>query len=435
MRMYDLIIKTREGLELSREEIHFIIQGYTKGSITDYQMAAWCMAVYFQGLSAKAIAELTMAMVDSGETLDWPEFGAELVDKHSTGGVGDKTTLVLAPWVAAAGVKVAKMSGRGLGHTGGTLDKLSAIPGFSSELNREEFIQAVQRTGLSVVGQTGNLVPADKKLYALRDVTATVDSIPLIASSIMSKKIAAGARRIVLDVKVGDGAFMQELSAARLLAETMVDIGAQTNRHTVALVTNMDQPLGYAVGNALEVQEAIATLRGKGPADLTELSLALGAEMLVQAGKTQTPDEGRRLLQEVMLEGLPIRKLRDMIEVQGGNPDVITNPELLPVAPVSKDVKARHSGHVVAVQARKIGLIAMELGAGRQRLKDAIDLSAGLEVLVKVGDRVEQGQTIARVHGPSQAVVDSAHRKVQSSIRVDATPVEPMPLILARVSK
>lgn len=435
MRMYDLILKTREGLGLSRDEIRFIIEGYTEGLIPDYQMAAWCMAVYFRGLNAQAIAELTMTMVDSGETLAWPEFGTQLVDKHSTGGVGDKTTLVLVPWVAATGVKVAKMSGRGLGHTGGTLDKLSAIPGFRSDLDKEYFTAAVQKAGLAIVGQTGNLVPADKKLYALRDVTATVDSIPLIASSIMSKKIAAGATRIVLDVKVGNGAFMQDFPAARQLAETMVDIGVKTGRETVALVTDMNQPLGHAVGNALEVREAIDTLQGKGPADLIELCLALGAEMLVQAGKAEDPEQGRQQLQEVMAAGLPIRKLRDMIAVQGGDPSVIENLELLPTALVTRDVLASQSGYVAAIHARNIGLITMDLGAGRRRLDDVIDLAAGLEILVKVGDRVEKGQTIARVHGSTVAAVVTGCAKVQQAIRLDVAPVEPPPLILARVSK
>lgn len=435
MRMYDLIVKTREGQDLTRDEIRFIIQGYTEGKIPDYQVAAWCMAVYFRGLSKEATAELTMAMVDSGETLAWPEFGSELVDKHSTGGVGDKTTLVLVPWVAAAGVKVAKLSGRGLGHTGGTLDKLSAIPGFRSELNREEFIEVVEGAGLAIAGQTGNLVPADKKLYALRDVTGTVDSIPLIASSIMSKKIAAGASHIVLDVKVGDGAFMQELSGARLLAETMVDIGVKTNRQTVALVTNMEQPLGSAVGNALEVREAITTLQGKGPKDLTELCLALGAEMLLQAGRAKDLKTGRQLLLEVMAEGLPISKFRDLVQMQGGDSSVIEHPELLPMAEVSKDVLAARSGYVAKIWSRQIGLIAMDLGAGRQRLDDVINLAAGLEVLVKVGDRVKEGQTIARIHGSTKGAVDAAHTKVTEAIEIDNEPVAPLPLLLARVSR
>ena len=435
MRMYDLIVKTREGQDLTRDEIRFIIEGYTAGRIPDYQVAAWCMAVYFRGLSAEATAELTMAMVDSGETLAWPEFGSELVDKHSTGGVGDKTTLVLVPWVASTGVKIAKLSGRGLGHTGGTLDKLSAIPGFRCELKREELVEAVEEAGLAIAGQTGNLVPADKKLYSLRDVTATVDSIPLIASSIMSKKIAAGASHIVLDVKVGDGAFMQELSAARLLAETMVDIGVKTQRYTVALVTNMEQPLGFAVGNALEVGEAITTLQGNGPADLTELCLALGAKMLLQAGKTQDLETGRKLLLKVMAEGLPINKFQDMVEMQGGDPDVIEHPELLPRAPVKKDVLAARSGYIAKIQARQIGLLAMDLGAGRQRLDDVIDLATGLEILVKVGDKVEKGQTIAKIHGSTKGAVEAAHQKVKEAIQIDNAPVTPLPLLLARVSR
>ncbi len=435
VRVYDIITKTRDGLELSREEIRFLIDGYTAGRIPDYQMAAWCMAVYFRGLSPEATAELTMAMVNSGEVLSWPELGDELVDKHSTGGVGDKTTLVLLPWVAAAGVKIAKMSGRGLGHTGGTIDKLSSIPGFRVDLNRAEFVQAVEEAGLAVVGQTGNLVPADKKLYALRDVTATVDSIPLIASSIMSKKIAAGASRIVLDVKTGSGAFMEDLDKARLLAETMVDIGVKTGRRTTALVTNMDQPLGHAVGNALEVREAIATLQGKGPEDLTELCLALGAEMLIQADKVRTPEEGRRLLLEVMEQNLPIEKFRRMIAAQGGDARVIEKPELLPQAPVCLEVHATRSGYVTHIATKTIGLIAMELGAGRQRIEDDIDLSAGLEVFVKVGDKVEVGQLTARVYGPSQDAVENAAAKLKEAIQIGESPAQPLPLVLARVSR
>ncbi|NLY30052.1 MAG: pyrimidine-nucleoside phosphorylase [Firmicutes bacterium] len=435
MRVYDIITKTRDGHRLSREEIRFLIDGYTKGTIPDYQMAAWCMAVYFKGLSAEATAELTMAMVDSGEVLTWPELGEVLVDKHSTGGVGDKTTLVLLPWVAAAGVKIAKMSGRGLGHTGGTLDKLSSIPGFRFDLDRAEFIQAVEEAGLAVVGQTGNLVPADKKLYALRDVTATVDSIPLIASSIMSKKIAAGASRIVLDVKTGSGAFMEELSRAKLLAETMVDIGAKIGRRTTALVTNMDQPLGHAVGNALEVREAIATLQGEGPEDLTELCLALGAEMLIQAGKVDSPEEGRQVLLEVMEKGLPIERFRAMVAAQGGDPRIIEEAELLPQAPVCLDAVAVSSGYVNRIHTKRIGLIAMELGAGRRRIEDDIDLGAGLEVLVKVGDKIEAGQVIARVYGPNSEAVENAVRKVEASIEIGDRSVEPLSLILARVSR
>ncbi|NLA58931.1 MAG: pyrimidine-nucleoside phosphorylase [Firmicutes bacterium] len=435
MRVYDIITKTRDGLELSREEIRFLIDGYTKGQIPDYQMAAWCMAVYFQGLSPQATAELTMAMVDSGEVLTWPELGDQLVDKHSTGGVGDKTTLVLLPWVAAAGVRIAKMSGRGLGHTGGTLDKLSSIPGFRFDLTRAEFLQTVAKAGLAIVGQTGNLVPADKKLYALRDVTATVDSIPLIASSIMSKKIAAGASRIVLDVKTGSGAFMEELPKAKLLAETMVDIGAKTGRRTTALVTNMDQPLGVAVGNALEVREAIETLQGNGPEDLTELCLALGAEMLVQAEKVDTPQEGRRLLLEVMDKGLPLQKFRAMVEAQGGDARVIEEPELLPQAPVCSDVTAVGSGYVTRIHTKRIGLIAMELGAGRQRIEDDIDLSAGLEVFVKVGDEIQAGQLIAKVYGPTTEAVKKAAQKIEASVEIEEHPAKPLSLILARVSR
>ncbi len=434
MRMYELIVKTREGTDLSREEIRFLISEYTAGHIPDYQMAAWCMAVYFRGLTPQATTELTLAMVDSGETLSWPELGTVVVDKHSTGGVGDKTTLVLVPWVAAAGVQVAKMSGRGLGHTGGTLDKLSSIPGFRSELARDELIRVVRGTGLAIVGQTSNLVPADRKLYALRDVTATVDSIPLIASSIMSKKIAAGADRIVLDVKVGNGAFMQDILGARRLAETMVDIGKKTGRKTVALITNMDQPLGHAVGNALEVREAICTLQGKGPADLTELCLALGAEMLMQAGKAESLPAGRELLEEVMAAGQPLAKLREMVVMQGGDPAAIDSPDVLPTAPVNRSVVASKDGYVSDVHARTMGLIAMELGAGRQQIEDEIDLAAGLEILVKVGDPIQKGQVLARVHGATQEKVAMAAERVQEAIIWSALPVTPQPLLLDRVS-
>ncbi len=433
MRMYDIIMKTRDGIELSREEVRFLVLGYASGDIPDYQMAAWCMAVYFQGLGPQTTAELTLAMVDSGETLSWPEVESILVDKHSTGGVGDKTTLVLVPWVAATGVPVAKMSGRGLGHTGGTLDKLSAIPGFRSELDRKEFIQAVQSIGLAVVGQTGNLVPADKKLYALRDVTATVDSIPLIASSIMSKKIAAGADRIVLDVKVGNGAFMQDLEDARRLATTMVDIGRKTNRGTVALITNMNQPLGNAIGNALEVKEAIEALKGHGPRDLTELCLALGAEMLVQAGRVDNLKAAEELLGDVMKQGLPLAKLREMVVMQGGDSKVVDDPSTLPAAPWSKDVLAHGAGYISEIHARTMGLIAMGLGAGRQRVEDQIDLTAGLEVFVKIGDEVKEGQILARVYGGSEESVAIASTKVQAAIHITPQAVAPLPLVLDRI--
>ncbi|NMB25586.1 MAG: pyrimidine-nucleoside phosphorylase [Firmicutes bacterium] len=435
MRMYDLIVKAREGAELSREEVRFIVREYTAGRIPDYQMAAWCMAVYFRGLPPKTTAELTLAMVDSGATLSWSELDTVIVDKHSTGGVGDKTTLVLVPWVAATGVKIAKMSGRGLGHTGGTLDKLEAIPGFRSDLSRDEFIDSVQETGLAIVGQTNDLVPADRKLYALRDVTATVDSIPLIASSIMSKKIAAGADRIILDVKVGKGAFMQDLSGARRLAETMVDIGRKTGRNTVALITNMDQPLGFSVGNVLEVREAIDTLRGKGPADLTELCLALGAEMVVQAGKADSLPAGRELMNKTLATGGPLEKLRQMITRQGGEAGVIDDPSILPTAAVVQEVVATKTGYIEDIHARTVGLIAMGLGAGRQRLEDEIDLAAGVELLVKVGDAVQKGDIIARVHGATEDKVAAAKAQVQEAISWSALPVVAPPLLLDRVSR
>ncbi|NLK07843.1 MAG: pyrimidine-nucleoside phosphorylase [Firmicutes bacterium] len=434
MRMYDLITKTRDGIELSREEIQFIISGYTAGSIPDYQMAAWCMAIYFKGLSPTATAALTMAMVESGETLTWPELDGVVVDKHSTGGVGDKTTLVLLPWVAATGCKIAKMSGRGLGHTGGTLDKLDAIDGFESALDRGRFIEQVQAIDLAVAGQTGALVPADQKLYALRDVTATVDSIPLIASSIMSKKIAAGAEGIVLDVKVGKGAFMQELPLAKQLAETMVDIGKHTQRQTSALITNMDQPLGHAVGNALEVKEAIQTLKGEGPEDLSNLCLALGAEMLLKARRVSSLEAGRKLLEDTMQTGQPLHKLKQMIAHQGGSPEVVDNPDLLPKAPVVRDVKAVQAAYVKEVNARSVGLIAMQLGAGRQTIDDTIDLTAGIEIFAKVGRQLQAGDIIARLHGQTEQDVDEAVMALKDAISWSPTPTAEPQLILGRIS-
>lgn len=433
MRMYDIIVKTRDGGRLTEDEIRYIIAGYTAGEIPDYQMAAWCMAVYFRGLDREMTAALTQAMVDSGEVLSWPELPGR-VDKHSTGGVGDKTTLVLAPWVAAAGVPMAKMSGRGLGHTGGTLDKLSAIPGFRTELTREEFLRVVQKVGVAIVGQTGNLTPADKKLYSLRDVTATVDSIPLIASSIMSKKIAAGADYIVLDVKVGNGAFMRDLSSADELARTMVDIGERMGKKTVALLTDMNQPLGRAVGNALEVREAIEALQGKGPRDLMELCLVLGAEILVLVGKAKTADRARSLLEKVLETGAALQKFQDMIEAQGGDKGVVDEPERLSSAPVIVEYTAPRAGYITAIPAREIGRIAMELGAGRERKEDDIDLTVGLEVLYKVGDYIRQGQPLIRIHSSSLEAARRAQQRLGSFIGIGENPPATRPLVLARVA-
>jgi pyrimidine-nucleoside phosphorylase len=395
MRTVDLIMKKRNGEVLSQAEIEWLVAGYTNGEIQDYQMAAWAMAVYFQGMTAEETAHLTMAMVRSGDAIDPDSIPGIFVDKHSTGGVGDKTTLVVAPLVAAAGVSVAKMSGRGLGHTGGTVDKLESIPGFQVELSSNAFLHQIEQIGLAVVGQSGDLAPADKKLYALRDVTATVESIPLIAASIMSKKIASGARAIVLDVKTGNGAFMKKLDDAIALAKAMVAIGTQVGRKTVAIISDMNQPLGHAVGNANEVIEAIDTLRGQGPADLTRLSLVLGAQMLVLAGKVRDEVEGQRLLLASISNGSALEKFRQMIRYQGGNVDVLVDYTQMPHTNLHLDITASKDGYVAAIEAEQIGLAAMLLGAGRATKQDTIDPAVGVHVRAKVGQFVKKDETLA----------------------------------------
>lgn len=397
MRMVDLIEKKRDGGILTRNEINFIIRGYVNGEIPDYQISAWAMAVFFRGMMTEEITELTQAMVESGETLDLSGLGGQFVDKHSTGGVGDKTTLLLSPMVAACGVPVAKMSGRGLGHTGGTIDKLSSIPGFRVELGLEEFLEQVKTVGLSVIAQTGNLVPADKKLYALRDVTATVNSIPLIASSVMSKKIAAGAQGIVLDVKFGSGAFMETIDEARVLAETMVGIGKALNRKTIAVLSSMEQPLGRAIGNSLEVLEVMDALQGEGPDDLVELCLELGAWMLVAGQRVKDTKEGRRLLQGTLLGGAAWEKFREFIQAQGG--DVLALEERrLPLATQRIPIFAKETGYIQTMDARKIGHLAMILGAGRLTKESQIDLGAGVLLLKKQGDWVEAGEPVLELY-------------------------------------
>ncbi len=402
MRVYDVIVKKRDGRELSLEEIKFLIDGYVSGSIPDYQMSAFSMAVYFQGMTARETADLTRVMLESGDRIDLSAIPGIKVDKHSTGGVGDKTTLVVAPLVAAAGIPVAKMSGRGLGHTGGTIDKLSAIPGFQVELTPEKFLRQVREIGLAVVGQTGNLVPADKKLYALRDVTATVNSLPLIASSIMSKKLAAGADKIILDVKAGSGAFMKTTEEAFALARAMVDIGNSMDRETLAIISDMDQPLGNMVGNSLEVIEAIETLKGKGPEDLRSLCLELGAWMLVLAEKAADVSRGREMLAQFLASGKGLEKLKEMVSAQGGNPEAITNQELLPRAEKTVPVRANRSGTVSHLDAEKVGLAAMAAGAGRSKKEDDIDLAAGIVLKAKRGDKVGRGQILAEIHTASR---------------------------------
>ncbi|MGG2990585.1 pyrimidine-nucleoside phosphorylase [Paenibacillus macerans] len=436
MRAVDLIRKKRDGQELTTEEIGFLVRGYSDGRIPDYQMSAWAMAVYYQGMSARETADLTMAMAASGETIDLGSIRGVKVDKHSTGGVGDKTTIVLGPLVAAAGVPVAKMSGRGLGHTGGTIDKLEAISGFSVELGKERFFRQVNEIGLAVVGQSGNMTPADKKLYALRDVTATVDSIPLIASSVMSKKIAAGADAIVLDVKTGSGAFMKTLEDSIRLAKAMVDIGTQVGRRTVAVISDMDQPLGYAIGNALEIKEAVATLRGEGPADLEEVCLILASHMLILGGKAADEEEAYALLKAKLQSGEALDKLKGMVSAQGGDTSQIDRLDLLPSAELQIEVRSESKGYVDSIQAEEIGLAAMMLGAGRETKDSVIDLGAGVELRKKIGDPVEIGDTLAVLHlnrGRESGRAE-AERRVLGAYGISGTKVPRRPLVFALVT-
>ncbi|WP_028559132.1 pyrimidine-nucleoside phosphorylase [Paenibacillus pinihumi] len=408
MRMVDLIQKKRDGRELSTEEINFIIGGYTKDQIPDYQVSAFAMAVFFQDMTERERADLTMAMVHSGDTIDLSAIEGVKVDKHSTGGVGDTTTLVLAPLVAALDIPVAKMSGRGLGHTGGTVDKLEAISGFHVEIGTEEFVELVNKNKIAVVGQSGNLTPADKKLYALRDVTATVESIPLIASSIMSKKIAAGSDAIVLDVKTGAGAFMKTVEDAEELARAMVGIGNRVGRKTMAVISDMSQPLGYAIGNALEVKEAIETLQGKGPKDLEELCLALGRQMVYLAGKAASLEDAEELLKEAIRSGKALEKFKVFVASQGGDPSIVDHPEKLPQAAHQIEVKAHTDGFVAGIVADEIGRAAMLLGAGRATKDSQIDLAVGIMLNRKVGDAVQAGEPLATIHANTEDVAEVA---------------------------
>ncbi|GAB6889319.1 pyrimidine-nucleoside phosphorylase [Geobacillus sp. FSL K6-0789] len=428
MRMVDLIAKKRDGKALTKEEIEWIVRGYTNGDIPDYQMSALAMAIYFRGMTEEETAALTMAMVHSGEMLDLSSIRGVKVDKHSTGGVGDTTTLVLGPLVASVGVPVAKMSGRGLGHTGGTIDKLESVPGFHVEISKDEFIRLVNENGIAIIGQTGDLTPADKKLYALRDVTATVNSIPLIASSIMSKKIAAGADAIVLDVKTGAGAFMKKLDEARRLARVMVDIGKRVGRRTMAVISDMSQPLGYAVGNALEVKEAIETLKGNGPHDLTELCLTLGSHMVYLAEKAPSLDEARRLLEEAIRSGAAIAAFKTFLAAQGGDASVVDDLDKLPKAAYTSTVTAAADGYVAEMAADDIGTAAMWLGAGRAKKEDVIDLAVGIVLHKKIGDRVQKGEALATIHSNRPDVLD-VKEKIEAAIRLSPQPVARPPLI------
>ncbi|WP_342388388.1 pyrimidine-nucleoside phosphorylase [Salinicoccus bachuensis] len=404
MRMVDIIAKKRDGGELSKEEIEHFIKGYTDGDIPDYQVSSLLMSIFFNDMTQEERANLTMAMVKSGDEVDLSAIEGVKVDKHSTGGVGDTTTLVLAPLVAALDVPVAKMSGRGLGHTGGTIDKLEAVEGFHVEITEQEFTDIVNRDKVAVIGQSGNLTPADKKLYALRDVTATVNSIPLIASSIMSKKIAAGADAIVLDVKTGDGAFMKDEEDAVELARAMVSIGNNVGRNTMAIISSMSEPLGYAIGNALEVKEAIDTLKGEGPEDLTALCLELGAQMAVLGGAAESLDEAKDKLRAVIDNGQALEKFKVFLKNQGGDASVVDDVSKLPQAQYQFEVKADDSGFVEEIAAEEIGIASAMLGAGRQTKEDEIDLAVGIVLKKKVGDRVEQGDTIAVIHSNSEDI-------------------------------
>ncbi|WP_238882771.1 pyrimidine-nucleoside phosphorylase [Clostridium sp. YIM B02551] len=408
MRMYDIIQKKRNGNELTKEEIDFFVNGYTDGSIPDYQVSALLMAIYFQKMNKRETADLTMAMVNSGDILDLNAIEGIKVDKHSTGGVGDTTTMVLGPLVASLGIPVAKMSGRGLGHTGGTIDKLESFPGFSMDLSKDKFIENVNKHKIALAAQTGNLAPADKKLYALRDVTATVDNVSLIASSIMSKKIAAGADAIVLDVKVGEGAFMKDIESARYLAKEMVEIGKNVGRKTVAIISDMDEPLGYGIGNALEVKEAIDTLKGNGPKDLEELCLTLGSYMVVLAGKANTVEEAKELLVKNIENGKALDKFKEFVEAQGGDSLLIDNPEKLLDAKYIIPVVSKKEGYINKIHAEKVGLIAMELGAGRATKEATIDLSVGIVLHKKKGDYVKSGDILAEIYSNDKIKGDKA---------------------------
>ena len=404
MRMVDLIEKKRDGNELSKEEIEYIVTNYTNGKIPDYQVSALLMAIFYQDMTNEEITNLTLAIANSGDVIDLSSLEGIKVDKHSTGGVGDTTTLILAPLVASVGVTVAKMSGRGLGYTGGTLDKLEAIPGFQIELSDEAFVRIVNESKVAVIGQSGNLAPADKKLYALRDVTATVDSLPLIASSIMSKKIAAGADAIVLDVTTGDGAFMKNIEDARRLAKTMTSIGKLANRETVAVISDMSEPLGEAIGNSLEVVEAIETLQGNGPEDLVEMCYALGSQMVVLAGKAKTTDEARTLLQEALESGKALAKFKEMIQNQGGDPTIVEQPERILTARYTMELPAKQSGVVSKIVANELGIAAMMLGAGRKTKEEDIDHAVGLKLHKKIGDTVTKGESLLTIYSNDEEI-------------------------------
>lgn len=434
MLMSELIIKKRDGGKLSPEEIRFIIKGYTDGSIPDYQMSAFLMAVFFCGMDAEETLHLTMEMVGSGETLDLSGVTGITADKHSTGGVGDKTSLVLVPMLASLGVKMAKMSGRGLGHTGGTLDKLESIPGFSVDVPREQFMRQLDEVGMVIAGQTADLVPADKKMYALRDVTGTVNSIPLIVSSIMSKKLAAGASTIVLDVKVGKGSFMKTEDDARVLAQSMVDVGKLAGRSTVAVITDMDQPLGMTVGNAVEVYEAIRTVKGQLRGELLELCLVLGGCILTASGMCADMDEARAKLLDTIESGAAAEKLKAFIAAQGGNPAVVDDPALMTLAPEEMHILCDEPCYVGSIDALGIGMASLKLGGGRVTKESEIDTGVGVVLYKKVGDKVERGDRLATVYARTIEEAMMGAELVDGCIRLTETPVEAKPFIRGIIS-
>ncbi len=429
MRMYDIIMKKRNGGELSKEEIDFFVQGYTKGEIPDYQASALMMAIYFQKMTEAETHSLTMAMAESGETLDLSAIKGIKVDKHSTGGVGDKTSLALTPMVAMCGIPVAKMSGRGLGHTGGTIDKLESFPGFSTALTTEQFIRNVNEIGIALMGQTAELAPADKKLYALRDVTATVDNMSLIASSIMSKKLAAGADAIVLDVKTGSGAFMKEETDAFALAKEMVQIGKNAGRRTIAVISDMDQPLGFAVGNALEVKEAIETLQGNGPKDFLELCLTLGSRMLIAGGLETEKEAARERLQRVISDGSALNKLAELVKSQGGDERAVYDTGLLPKAELQIPIPAPSEGYVSHIECGEIGICSLILGGGRETKESQIDLSVGLILKKKVGDYVKAGEPLAYLYANDETKAQAAKERFLKAYAFSSEAPENKPFI------
>lgn len=434
MRMYDLIMKKRKGHELTTEEIEFFVNGFTEGQIPDYQVSALLMTMFFNEMTKRETADLTMAMVNSGDKVDLSKIKGIKVDKHSTGGVGDKTSICLTPLVASLGVPVAKMSGRGLGHTGGTIDKLETFKGFSVELTEDKFINDVNDINIAIMGQSGNLVPADKKLYALRDVTATVDNTALIASSIMSKKIASGADAIVLDVKVGDGAFMKTPEDAEVLAKEMVDIGKNVGRKTIAVISDMDQPLGFAIGNALEVMEAIELLKGNGPADLLELTLTMGANMLICANKADTVEEARNLLMENINNGQGLKKLKEFVSAQGGDTAPIDDFSKFPQARFVEPVLAEKDGFITKINAEAMGLIAMELGAGRATKESAIDLAVGIVLNKKRGQEVKKGDVLAYIHSNDESNINKTKKNILKNMIIEDEYNQNIPLIYNVIS-